>query len=64
VTNQVEEFFNKLMLKKDELEKTQAHVTEKIREKKRIAEEMGKHDAEELGDCNLTGLPTLIETGW
>jgi len=68
----VEDFYNKLMLKKDGLEKTQAevhrllndgHVTEKIKEKKRIAKEMERHDVEDLGDCNLTDLPTLIETG-
>jgi len=68
----VEGFYNKLMLKKDGLEKTQAevhrllkdgHVTEKIRQKKRIVRKMGKHDAEGLADCEITDPPTLIETG-
>jgi len=68
----VEDFYNKLMLKKDGLEKTQAevhrllkdgHVTEKIRKRKRIAEEMGKHDTEGPADCELTDPPTLIDTG-
>jgi len=60
------------MLNKDRLENIQAevrsllkdgHVTEKIREKKRIAKEMESHDVEDLGYCNPTDLPTLIETG-
>jgi len=47
----VEDFYNQLILKKDGLEKTQAevncllndgHVTEAIREKKRISEKNGK----------------------
>jgi len=72
VTNQVEDFYNKLILKKDELEKTQAevhsllkdgYVTEKIRQKKTIAEELERHDAEKLDDCELTDPPTLINTG-
>jgi len=63
VTNQVEDFYNQLMLKKDGLEKTEAevhhllkngHVTEKIRERKIIAKEVERHDVENLGDCNLT----------
>jgi len=72
VTNQVEDFYNKLMLKKDELEKTQAevhrllkdgHVTEKIRQKKKITEKLERHDAEKPDDCELTDPPTLINTG-
>jgi len=72
VTNQVEDFYNKLMLKKDGLEKTQAevhrllkdgHVTEKIRQKKRMTEELERHDADKLNDCELVDPPTLIHTG-
>jgi len=68
----VEDFYNKLMLKKDGLEKTKAevhgllkngHVTEKIRQKKRIAEEMDRHDADKLNYCELADPPTLIHTG-
>jgi len=68
----VEGFHNKLMLKKDGLGKTQAeihrllkdgHVTEKIRQKKRIAQELGKHDAEGLTHCELDDPPALIDTG-
>jgi len=72
VTKQVEDFYNKLMLKKDGLEKTQAevyrllkdgHVTERIRQKKRITEEMNRHDADKLDDCELVDPPTVINTG-
>jgi len=68
----VEEFYNKLMLKKDGLEKTQAevhrllkgcHVTEKIRQKKRITKELKRHDANKQNDCKLADPPNLIETG-
>jgi len=68
----VENFYNKLMLKKDGLEKTQAevhhllkdvHVTEKIRQKKRITEELERHDVDKLGDCELADPPALVQTG-
>jgi len=68
----VEDFYNKLMLKKDGLEKTQAevhrllkdgHVTEQIRQKKRITEELERHDADKLNDCELANPPALIHTG-
>jgi len=54
------------------LEKTQAevhcllkdgHVTEKIRQKKRITKELERHDADKLGDCELADPPTLLQTG-
>jgi len=68
----VEDFYNQLMLKKDGLDKTHAevhrllkdgHVTEKIRQKKKITEEVDRHDADKLDDCELADPPTLIHTG-
>jgi len=72
VTNQVEEFYNKVMLKKDELEKIQAevhsllkdgHVTEQIRQKKKITEELERHDVDKIDGCELADPPTLTQTG-
>jgi len=69
ITAKVEGFHTKLMTKEDGLKKTQAqlthllkdgHVTEKIRQKKRITEELDRHDANKLGDCKLADPPTLI----
>jgi len=69
MTAKVEGFHTKLMKKEEGLKKTQAeltrllkdgHVTEKIREKKRVTEELDKHDANKLGDCELADPPTLI----
>jgi len=71
VNYQVEKFNNKLMLKQNELEKTHAevhrllkdgHVTEQIRQKKRITEELDRHDADKLDDCKLADPPVLIHT--
>jgi len=68
----VEDFHTKLMTKEEGLKKTQAeftrllkdgHVTEKIRQKKRITEELDRHDADKLDDCELADSPTLIQTG-
>jgi len=68
----VEDFYNKLMLKKDRLEKTQTevhgllkdgHVTEKIKQKKRITEELDRHNVDKLDDYELADSPTLIQTG-
>jgi len=72
LSNQVEGFNSKLTTKENELKKTQAeltrllkdgHVTEKIRQKKRITEELDRHDADKLDDCELAHPPTLIHTG-
>jgi len=68
----VKVFYNKLMLKKYGLQNTQAEVhrllkdgqvTEKIRQKKKITEEMKKHDADKLDYCELADPPTLINRG-
>jgi len=73
MSNHVEGFYNKLMTKEDGLKKTQAeltrlledgNVTEKIRQKKRITEELDRHDADKLDDCELADPPTLIHTGY
>jgi len=72
MTAKVEDFHTKLMTKEDGLKKSQAeltcllkdgHVTEKIRQKKRITEELERHDADKLVDCELADPPTLIHTG-
>jgi len=72
MTSKVEEFHTKLMTKEDGLKKNQAeftrllkdgHVTEKIRQKKKITEELDRHDADKLDDCELADPPTLIHTG-
>jgi len=72
VTAKVEGFHTKLMTKEDGLKKTQTeltrllidgHVTEQIRQKKRITEELNGHDADKLNDCELADPPTLIQTG-
>lgn len=68
----MEGFHNKLLNKEDELKKTQAqlnhllingHVTEKISQKMRITEELSRHDADKLNDCELADPPTLIQRG-
>jgi len=68
----VEEFYNQLMLKKDVLEKTQAeahsllkdgHVTEQIRQKKRITEELERHDVDKMNGFELADPPTLTQAG-
>jgi len=72
MTAKVEGFHTKLMTKEEGLKKTQAeltrllkdgHVTEKIRQKKRITEELDRHDADNLDDCELADPPTLTQTG-
>jgi len=72
MTAKVEGFHTKLMTKEEGLKKTQAevhrllkdgHVTEKIRQKKRITEELDRQDADKLDDCELADLPNLIQTG-
>jgi len=72
VKAKVEDFYNKLMTKENGLKKTRTeltrllengHVTEKIKQKKRITEELDRHDADKLGDCKLADPPTLIQTG-
>jgi len=72
ITAKVEGFHTKLMTKEESLKKTQTeltrllkddHVTEKIRQKKRIKEELDRHDADKLDDCELADPPTLIHTG-
>jgi len=72
VSNQVEEFYNKLMVKTDGLKKTHAelthllkdgHVTEQIKQKRTITEEVERHDADKLNDCELADPPTLIHAG-
>jgi len=72
VTAKVESFYTKLMKKNDELKKTQVeinrllmdgHVTEKIRQKKKITEELWRQGADKLNECKLADPPTLIKTG-
>jgi len=72
ITAKVEGFHTKLMTKEVGLKKTQVeftrllkdgHVTEKIRQKKRITEGLDRHDADKLDDCELADPPTLIQTG-
>jgi len=59
------------MLKKNGLEKIQAeacllkdgHVTEKIKERRRITKEVNKYEAIGLDDLKLPGPPALIDSG-
>jgi len=72
LTAKVEGFHTKLMTKEERLKKTQAeltgllkdgHVTEKIRQKKKITEDLDSHERDKLDDCELDDPPTLIHTG-